>query len=87
VARLWTGMVVIRKREEKVMDIYTATEQAYKNGYANAVKKFATKVKEKNGNGFIESWYESGDECYEFNQEKFEEFIDSIVNKMCLEVE
>lgn len=26
------------------MDIYTATEQAYKNGYANAIRNFQDKV-------------------------------------------
>lgn len=26
------------------MDIYTATEQAYKNGYANAIRDFQNKV-------------------------------------------
>jgi hypothetical protein len=34
------------KKRGKIMDIYTATEQAYKNGYANAVKKFANYLKE-----------------------------------------
>jgi hypothetical protein len=61
------------------MDIYTAVESAYKNGYEAGIKKFAEKVKAQNGNNFLESWYESADICYEFNQEKFESFIDNLV--------
>lgn len=64
------------------MDVFMATELAYKNGYKAAVKKFAEKVKEQNGNHFLVSWYESGDECYEFDQDKFESFIDNLVKDM-----
>lgn len=47
-----------------------------------ARKEFAEKIKEKNGNDFLRSWYEGADECYEFNQEAFEAFIDSLVEEM-----
>lgn len=60
------------------MDIYTAAEQAYKNGYEKAVKKFTERVKEQDGNIFLESWCES----YIFNQEKFNEFIDGLTNEL-----
>lgn len=64
------------------MDLYAATEQAYKNGYKAGIKEFAEKIKAKNGNYFLESWYESADICYEFNQEEFESFVDNLVQEM-----
>lgn len=45
-------------------------------------KEFAEKIKEKNGNDFLRSWYEGADECYEFNQEAFEEFIDNLLKEI-----
>ena len=45
-------------------------------------KEFAEKIKEKNGNDFLRSWYEDADECYEFNQEAFEKFIDNLLKEM-----
>ena len=61
------------------MDIYTATELAYKNGYENGIKKFAEKVKAQNGNYFLESGYDGADIYCEFNQEEFESFVDNLV--------
>lgn len=64
------------------MDQYTMTEQAYKNGYNAALKELSEKIKAQNGNDFLDSWYESADICYEFNQEVFEAVIDELVAQM-----
>lgn len=64
------------------MDQYTMTEQAYKNGYNAALKELSAKIKAQNGNDFMDSWYESADICYEFNQKVFESVIDDIVESL-----
>ena len=69
------------------MDIYTATEQAYKNGYENGIKALAKRINKQNGNAFIEEWYESADICYAFNQSEFQIFIDDLVKELLKEVE
>lgn len=53
----------------------------------DVIRKFAEKVKEQNGNNFIEEWYESADLCHEFNQEEFAAAIDVLVNEMLEEID
>lgn len=67
---------------DELMDQCTMTEQAYKNGYNAALKELSDKIKAQNVNDFMDSWYESADICYEFNQEVFEAVIDELVAQM-----
>ena len=77
------------------MDEHTATEIAYKNGYEAGynvakseilyrIKNFINKLKSIDGNEFINSWYESADICFEFDNESYENFIDNLVKEMNL---
>lgn len=47
----------------------------------NVIKEFAEKIKEIDGNEFIEEWYESADICYAFNNDEFKAFIDKLVEE------
>jgi hypothetical protein len=60
------------------MDIYTAAEQAYKNGYEKAVKKFTDQLKKYKRNCCVQKWCQSNFACYMFDQNKFDQFVDSV---------
>ena len=54
------------------MNVYTATEQAYKNGYNAAVKKFAQYLKDH-------SFLCDANDCYSFKAINVEDDLDDMV--------
>ena len=83
---LTNALDLIKRQEAELEDlreiVFMDRSEAIKNLKTEARKEFAEKIKEKNGNDFLRSWYEGADECYEFNQEAFEMFIDNLLKEM-----
>lgn len=65
-------------------ELNEVAKEQYVNGRIDGVKAFVEKLKSKDGNEFIIFWTESMDVCFEFDNESYENFINSIVKEINL---
>ena len=62
-------------------------KEKYREIWKKAINQFAEKMKNKDGNEFVVSWFESKDECYEFDNDAYEKFIDDTKEEMMSSIE
>lgn len=79
----------LESRAEAVRDIATeydaykeAVEVALVETRAEAIRKFAERLKETNLYEFIEEYFDNAELCYEVRSDLFNDFVDNLVKEM-----